>query len=134
MFKRVCLCVSTIFIVSSLNKVMASLVRLLARIDCPNNTHTHTQTKDGYQFVCVGVCESRVRHFSFVHWLINKSLSDGETFDRFFFCFSFVFACMCDFASRLYASICREESFAWQLMGSIHSNLVSFEIKKINKK
>lgn len=88
----VCECVCTIFIVSSLNKVMASAKRLLTQIDCPNNTHTHTR----WMSICVcalitstdlsmyngtskreweSVCVRRRNSWSFI---------------------SFVFACICD--------------------------------------
>lgn len=88
-------------------------------------THTHT---------CV--CESRVRIFGTMahQW---ECECDGETLDRFFR--SFLRVCVCEeravvFAFRFCVCVCREESFALQLLGAIHSNLVSFEIKKINKK
>lgn len=125
----VCVWVCTISIVSSLNKVMASVMRRVSstQIDCPNNSHTHTHT-------CV--CESRVRIFGTMahQW---ECECDGETLDRFFR--SFLRVCVCEeravvFAFRFCVCVCREESFALQLLGAIHSNLVSFEIKKINKK
>lgn len=112
---------------------MASVMRRVSstQIDCPNNSHTHTR-----------VCVNR-EYGSLVQWLINESVS--VTAKLLIVFFSFVFACMCVcdnfceeraavYAFRFCVCVCREESFALQLMGAIHSNLVSFEIKKINKK
>lgn len=105
----------------------------------------HTHIHDRWMSVCVCVLIAST-DLCIVQWLTNRSLSDGETLDRFFRSFLRVCVCVITFCEEravvcafrfpmcVCVSICREESFALQLMGSIHSNLVSFEIKKINKK
>lgn len=87
------------------------------------------QTMQKYTHICLSV---KVRIFECTVAVINMSVcvGDARLFDRFFrslcvcmcdnllkCCFRFAFVCV---------SICREESFALQLMGSIHSNLVFF--------
>lgn len=132
----VCECVCTIFIVSSLNKVMASAKCLLTQIDCPNNTHTHTR----WMSICVCALITSTDLSIYYGTSIREwvCVCDGETLDRLFRSFLRVFVITfwraLLFSLRLCVSFCREESFALQLVGSIHSNLISFEIKKINKK
>lgn len=119
--KRVCVC--TIFIVSSLNKVMASDARL----------HSNWLPKQYRHIVVIVRLSVRVRIFECTHggtsiWVCMCGWR--ATLDRFF---SFVLrVCVITCWSELLFSlhfcvpICREESFALQLMGSIHSNLVFF--------
>lgn len=68
----------------------ASLPLKLIAQTIRTHTHTHTYMIDECPLVCE--CESRVRIF--LQWLINKSVSDDETFDRFFR--SFLRVCVCD--------------------------------------
>lgn len=118
--KRVCVC--TIFIVSSLNKVMASDARL----------HSNWLPKQ-YRHIAVIVRLSvRVRIFECTHGGTSIWVCVWVTRDSWSF-FSFVLrvcviTCWSEllFSLRFCVSICREESFALQLMGSIHSNLVFF--------
>lgn len=118
--KRVC--VFTIFIVSSLNKVMASVARL----------HSNWLPK---QYRHIGNCPivgESTDFLMYTRWHIKMSVCGWRaTLDRLFFSFVLrvcVITCWSEllFSLRFSVSICREESFALQLMGSIHSNLVFF--------
>lgn len=79
----VCVWVFTISIVSSLNKVMASVMWRVSstQIDCPNNSHTHTH-------VCVWIASTDL-------WYNGSSMRVWVWRRNSWSFFSFVFACMC---------------------------------------
>lgn len=115
--------VCTIFIVSSLNKVMASDARLPLKLIA--------QTMQKYTHICLSV---KVRIFECTVAVINMIVCVWVTRDSLIvFFFRSLCVCMCDNLLKccfrfafVSVSICREESFALQLMSSIHSNLVFF--------